>query len=54
MFRVPLFIPTISLIALRYIALMRGNNKVDDKCKKQLSDLNFENNFGFKLITKLN
>ncbi len=35
-------------IALRYIALMRGKNNVEDKYTKQLSDLNFENSFGFK------
>ena len=35
-------------IALRYIALMKGKNNVEDKYTKQLSDLNFENSFGFK------
>ena len=35
-------------IALRYIALMRGKNNVEDKYTKQLSDLNFENSLGFK------
>ena len=35
-------------IALGYIALMRGKNNVEDKYTKQLSDLNFENSFGFK------
>ena len=35
-------------IALRYIGLIRGKNNVEDKYTKQLSDLNFENNFGFK------
>ena len=41
-------------IALRYIGLIRGKNNVEDKYTKQLSDLNFENSFGFKWITKLN
>ena len=35
-------------IALRYIGLIRGKNNVEDKYTKQLSDLNFENSFGFK------
>ena len=35
-------------IALRYIGLVRGKNNVEDKYTKQLSDLNFENSFGFK------
>ena len=35
-------------IALRYIGLMRGKNNVEDKYTKKLSDLNFENSFGFK------
>ena len=35
-------------IALRYIGLIKGKNNVEDKYTKQLSDLNFENSFGFK------
>ena len=35
-------------IAIRYIGLIRGKNNVEDKYTKQLSDLNFENSFGFK------
>ena len=35
-------------IALRYIGLIRGKNNVEDKYTKKLSDLNFENSFGFK------
>ena len=35
-------------IALRYIGLIKGKNNVEDKYAKQLSDLNFENSFGFK------
>ena len=34
-------------IALRFIGLIRGKNNVEDKYTKQLSDLNFENSFGF-------
>ena len=41
-------------IALRYIGLIRGKNNVEDKYTKQLSDLNFENSFGFKWTMKLN
>ena len=35
-------------IALRYIGHIRGKNNVEDKYTKKLSDLNFENSFGFK------
>ena len=35
-------------IALRYIGLIKGKNNVEDKYTKKLSDLNFENSFGFK------
>ena len=37
-----------AMIALRYIGLIRGKNNVEDKYTKKLSDLNFENSFGFK------
>ena len=37
-----------AMIALRYIGLIRGKNNVEDKYTKKLSDLNFEDSFGFK------
>jgi len=37
-----------SMIALRYINLIKGKNNVEDKYTKKLSDINFENQFGFK------
>ena len=37
-----------AMIALRYINLIKGKNNVEEKYSKQLSDLSFENVFGFK------
>ena len=37
-----------AMIALRYINLIKGKNNVEDKYTKKLSDINFENQFGFK------
>ena len=37
-----------AVIALRYINLIKGKNNVEEKYSKQLSDLSFENVFGFK------
>ena len=37
-----------AMIALRYINLVKGKNNVEEKYSKQLSDLSFENVFGFK------
>jgi len=37
-----------SMIALRYISLIRGKHNVEDKYIKKLSDINFENQFSFK------
>ena len=37
-----------AMIALRYINLIEGKNNVEEKYSKQLSDLSFENVFGFK------
>ena len=37
-----------SMIALRYINLIKGKNNIEDKYTKKLSDINFENSFGFK------
>ena len=37
-----------AVIAIRYINLIKGKNNVEEKYSKQLSDLSFENVFGFK------
>ena len=37
-----------AMVALRYVSLMRGKNNVDDNYTKKLSDLSFNNTFGFK------
>ena len=37
-----------AMIALRYINLIKGKNNIEEKYSKQLSDLSFENVFGFK------
>ena len=37
-----------SMIALRYINLIKGKHNVEDKYTKRLSDMSFENSFGFK------
>ena len=37
-----------AMIALRYISLMRGKHNVEDNYTKKLSDLSFNNTFGFE------
>ena len=37
-----------AMIALRYISLIRGKNNVEDNYTKKLSDLSFNNTFGFE------
>ena len=37
-----------AMVALRYISLIRGKNNVEDKYTKRLSDLSFNNTFGFE------
>ena len=37
-----------AMIALRYISLIRGKHNVEDNYTKKLSDLSFNNNFGFE------
>jgi len=37
-----------TMIALKYLSLIRGNNNIEDKYTKRLSDTSFENKFGFK------
>ena len=37
-----------AMIALRYINLIRGKHNVEDKYTKKLSDLSFNNTFGFE------
>ena len=37
-----------SMIALRYINMIKGKHNVEDKYAKRLSDMSFENSFGFK------
>ena len=36
------------MVALRYLSLMRGKNNVDVNYTKKLSDLSFNNTFGFE------
>ena len=38
-----------AMIALRYISLLKGKHNVEDKYTRRLSDLSFNNTFGFKL-----
>ena len=37
-----------TMIALKYLSLIRGNNNIEDKYTKRLSDTSYENKFGFK------
>ena len=37
-----------AMIALRYISLIRGKHNVEDNYTKKLSDLSFNNTFGFE------
>ena len=37
-----------AMIALRYISLMRGKHNIEDNYTKKLSDLSFNNTFGFE------
>mgnify|MGYP001242738651 FL=1 len=37
-----------AMIALRYIGLIRGKHNVEDNYTKKLSDLSFNNTFGFE------
>ena len=37
-----------AMIALRYINLMRGKHNIEDNYTKKLSDLSFNNTFGFE------
>jgi len=37
-----------AMVALRYVSLMRGKHNVEDNYTKKLSDLSFNNTFGFE------
>ena len=37
-----------TMIALKYLGLIKGHNNIEDKYTKRLSDTSFENKFGFK------
>jgi hypothetical protein len=37
-----------AMVALRYISLIRGKHNIEDKYTKRLSDLSFNNTFGFE------
>ena len=37
-----------AMIALRYINLIKGKNNIEEKYTKKLSDLSFNNTFGFE------